>query len=69
MVFEELYLSRKADGHFISCCPQPTAFGALCVQQGQAEKYIILRNTSLLCRPVPYCAATEVLGDGSGLAV
>lgn len=72
MVFPELYPKRKADGHFNSCCPQSIAFGASGeFQQGHAKKYFFFFNKTKLafCRPVPYCAAAEVLGEGSGLAV
>ena len=72
MVFAGLYPNRKADGHFNSCCPQSIAFGASGeIQQGQAKKSLLFLKIPKLafCRPVPYCAAAEVLGEGSGLAV
>lgn len=74
VVVTALYPNRKADGHFNSCCPQSIAFGASGeFQQGQAKKsiffFFFLRPKLAFCRPVPYCAAAEVLGEGSGLAV
>lgn len=42
-------------------------------QQGQAKKsyffFFFKRPKLAFCRPVPYCAAAEVLGEGAGLAV
>lgn len=70
MVFTALYPNRNADGQFNSCCPQSIAFGASGeFKQGQAKKTLFLRPKLAFCRPVPYCASAEVLGEGSGLAV
>lgn len=72
MVFTALYPNRKADGHFNSCCPHSIAFGASGdFQQGHAKKPLCFfkRHKLAFCRPVPYCAAAEVLGEGSGQAV
>lgn len=74
MVFTALFPNGKADGHLNSCCPQSIAFGASGEsQQGQGKKslffFFFKRDKLAFCRPVPYCAATEVLGEGSGLAV
>lgn len=72
VVCTALYPNRKAGGHFNSCCPQSIAFGASGeFQQGQAKKSLFIpkRPELAFCRPVPYCAAAAVLGEGSGLAV
>lgn len=73
MVFTAFYPNRKADGHFNSWCPQSIAFGAAGVIKDNKDRlrsFPYLKRPKLaFCRPVPYCAAAEVLGEGKGLAV
>ena len=73
MLFTAFYPNRKADGHFNSCCPQSIAFGAAGVIKDNKDRlrsFPYFKKPKLaFCRPVPYCAAAEVLGEGKGVAV
>lgn len=50
VVFMALYLNRKAEGHFNSCCPQSIAFCASGeIQQGRAKKSLFFFLKTQAC--------------------